>query len=252
MLKQKILVIADIHGRTIWKDIIEKENPDLVIFLGDYVSTHEDISSEQQIENLKEILDYKEENPDNVILLRGNHDNEALGYYWAECSGHDPIVSEWMVGNKERFLADTQWLYMDNTTIFSHAGVSEVWMRETIKPYIDRKLELNSDYLIDYVSLINDLEPDEKFGFTPDSMFDMYGISPTQPLTWIRPQTLARNMIDGYIQVVGHTPVKGECVDIYKATKNHQHLWLCDALGNKSYLVIEDGEFKPKTLNNVN
>lgn len=69
----KTLVLGDIHGRTIWKDIIEKENPDRVIFLGDYVSTHEGISSDQQIEELYAILDYKDNNPDKVILLRGNH-----------------------------------------------------------------------------------------------------------------------------------------------------------------------------------
>ena len=69
----KTLVLGDIHGRTIWKDIIEKENPDKIIFLGDYVSTHEGISSDQQIEELYAILDYKDNNPDKVILLRGNH-----------------------------------------------------------------------------------------------------------------------------------------------------------------------------------
>ena len=69
----KELVLGDIHGRTIWKDIIKKENPDRVIFLGDYVTTHEGISSEQQISNLEEILTYKEENSSKVTLLRGNH-----------------------------------------------------------------------------------------------------------------------------------------------------------------------------------
>ena len=71
----KTLVLSDIHGKTIWKDIIEKENPDKVIFLGDYVSTHDDISSIQQIDNLEDILTYKEDNLDKVILLRGNHKN---------------------------------------------------------------------------------------------------------------------------------------------------------------------------------
>lgn len=71
----KILVLGDIHGRTIWKDIIEKENPDKVIFLGDYVSTHDNISADQQLSNLNNILNYKEENSDKVVLLRGNHKN---------------------------------------------------------------------------------------------------------------------------------------------------------------------------------
>lgn len=69
----KTLVIGDVHGRLCWLDIIEKENPDKVVFLGDYVSTHQLISSDQQCSNLEDILNYKEENPDKVILLRGNH-----------------------------------------------------------------------------------------------------------------------------------------------------------------------------------
>lgn len=69
----KYLVLGDIHGRTIWKDIIAKENPDKIIFLGDYVSTHDGIPAEQQMSNLEDILNYKDENPDKVVLLRGNH-----------------------------------------------------------------------------------------------------------------------------------------------------------------------------------
>lgn len=69
----KILVLSDIHGRIIWKDIIAKETPNKIIFLGDYVTSHEGITAEQQLYNLNEILEYKEENPEKVILLRGNH-----------------------------------------------------------------------------------------------------------------------------------------------------------------------------------
>ena len=32
----KTIAIGDIHGLSIWKDIINKENPDKVIFIGDY------------------------------------------------------------------------------------------------------------------------------------------------------------------------------------------------------------------------
>ena len=105
---EKILVLGDIHGRTCWADIIKKENPDKIIFLGDYVSTHENISSDQQCSNLEDILNYKEANLDKVILLRGNHDLEALGYSWAECSGHSRSVSRYMISIKDRFLANTQ------------------------------------------------------------------------------------------------------------------------------------------------
>ena len=135
--KKRYLVIWDIHGRTIWKDIIEKENPDKVIFLGYYVSTHEGIPADQQLSNLEDILNYKEENPDKVILLRGNHDTQHLGYYWAECSGYDREVAFGMSSAEflMRFTKLTDWVYIDDElkTIFSHAGVSRVWMEEILK-----------------------------------------------------------------------------------------------------------------------
>lgn len=69
----KILVLGDIHGRLIWNNIIKREAPDLTIFLGDYVSTHGLESAEQQLANLEDILNYKKDNQEKVILLRGNH-----------------------------------------------------------------------------------------------------------------------------------------------------------------------------------
>ena len=232
----KILVLGDTHGRPFWKEIIEKENPDKIIFLGDYVSTHEGISAEQQLSNLEEILTYKENNPDKVILLRGNHDTQHLGYYWAECSGWDGQV--WGVMSqsefKERFLKLTQWVYIDEEleTIFSHAGVSGVWMK-------------NSE--IDSVHDINSLEPSELFGFTPNYYGDCYGDSETQPPIWIRPQALCKCNVKGWDQVVGHTPVR-TIINVGKSAKGKQNIWLCDALGVKQYLVIDNNEFQPKTF----
>lgn len=233
----KILVLGDIHGRTIWKDIIERENPDKIIFLGDYVSTHEGISSDQQIEELYAILDYKENNPDKVILLRGNHDIQHLGYYWGECSGFNPRVYQYMSTEdvKGWYLSLTQWIYIDEDlkTIFSHAGVSQTWMDKIAG--------------VDNVNQINSLEPSEKFGFTPNYPFDMCGTSPTQPPTWIRPESLCTCNVVGYDQVVGHTPQR-KISKMVQATKGKQTIWLCDSLGFENYLIIENGEFKPRSF----
>lgn len=230
----KILILGDIHGRTIWKDIIEKESPDKVIFLGDYVSTHDNISSETQIANLNDILDYKEANSSKVTLLRGNHDIQHLGYYWARCSGLDREVLNYMSEEnfKKRFLSLTQWIYVDEElrTIFSHAGVSSIWMN-------------NSN--IDSVYDINKLEPSELFGFTPDSLYDYYGNSITQPLTWIRPQALYECNIEDWDQVVGHTPVIKDIINIREFTKNNRNILLCDALNVSKYLIIDNNIFIP-------
>lgn len=237
----KIVVLGDIHGKLIWKDIIEKEQSDKIIFLGDYVSTHGLESAEQQVINLNSILEYKINNPDTVILLRGNHDIQHLGYNWAECSGWNQKVYEMMKSRKDDYLELTQWVYIDKNlkTIFSHAGVSTEWMRVA---------GINSIYEI------NDMEPSEKFGFWPSKMSDYYGISPTQPPTWIRPQTLVEYMPEGWTQVVGHTPIKRLC-NVGELMRNGPEqidcpdLWCCDTLGIEEYLVIEDGVFIPKKLN---
>lgn len=219
----KTLVLGDIHGRLCWEKIINKEKPDLTIFLGDYVSTHDEISSEQQISNLENILEYKENNFDKVILLRGNHDYQHLGYSWAWCSGYDKNVNKWMYENKDRFLKLTQNVFIEDNIIYSHAGVSSEWLENVAK--------------IKYPELINDLEVDEKFGFWPCKLSDYYGISPTQPPTWIRPQTLEEYAIKGYTQIVGHTRLDDIiCIK----SDNGDDIWLCDALPYK-YITIENG-----------
>ena len=234
----KILVLGDIHGLGCWEPIIEKENPDLIIFLGDYVSSHGLVTEKQQIDNLRKILEYKEENPDNVILLRGNHDMEAL-YYWAECY---PVTGEFVKAfmrlNEERFLNNTQWIYLYKNICFSHAGVSSIWMKQ-------KNLKSLED--------INTLEPSEKFAFTPCKISDYSGNSVTQPPTWIRPWTLIDCAYKGYIHVVGHTSVKPGIRNIKEEYIKHgsysqveldhfADVWCCDALPEE-YLIIDNDKF---------
>jgi len=230
----KTLVLGDIHGRTCWKEIIERENPDRIIFLGDYFSSHDDISEEAQIQNYKNILEFKNTTDKEVIMLRGNHDMEACKYRWAQC--YPVFYNSFMYDekNREEFLKNTQWVFVDGDIIFSHAGISEEWYK---------RLHVNS------VEEINTLEPSEKFGFTagPDNPFDNYGYSQYQPCTWIRPVTLVDCAIPG-THVVGHTRVTHRVTyisDISKEKVKNPDVWLCDTLP-QSYLTIEDGEFKAK------
>ena len=233
----KILVLGDIHGRGCWEPIIEKENPDLTVFLGDYVSTHGLITEKQQIDNLERILQYKEENSDTVILLRGNHDCESL-VYWAECYPDTrPVVKAYMTKNKERFLNNTQWIYLYKNICFSHAGVSSIWMEHVAK--------------IKTLEEINALPPSAIFGFT-GKMSDYTGESSTQPPTWIRPHTLVDCGYKGVIHVVGHTNIGNltNCKDIYvkSGLYSQQELdalvdvWCCDRLPME-YLIIENNKF---------
>ena len=247
----KIIALGDIHGRDCWKDIIAKHpDADKYVFLGDYVSTHDGITGRQQCDNLRDILDFKEHNPDKVVLLRGNHDMQHLGYHWAECSGYFREVANWLTEPymKQKFLSLTQWVYVYDKFVFSHAGVSDVWLK---------------NIGLDDINKINELEPSEKFGFWRCKLSDHSGDSCTQPITWIRPWCLIEYAYGDYTYIVGHTPygkiinVKEECIKNYQSNwlynendeyskkvieqyTNANDIYCCDALP-KEYLIIEDG-----------
>lgn len=238
----KTIVFGDIHGRTQWYDIIHAEKPDKVIFLGDYVSTHEDISAIQQCNNLNDIMNLKEAEPDKYIMLFGNHDLQHLGYYWAECSGLDRLVYQWMSSKTiaNRFLKCAQAIYIQDNIIFSHAGISKKWWENQFmgEPTKENLLKLN------------EIEPCEMFAFTPDHYTDWSGNSITQSPVWIRPESLLKSHIDGWDQVVGHTPLNepGNILEdnrfgAYRENWNitMKELWCIDCMP-KGYMVIEDGK----------
>lgn len=237
----KTIVLGDIHGRLDWFDIYQLEKPDLTIFLGDYVSTHEDISSDQQCSNLEDIMSFKESNSDQVIMLFGNHDLQHLGYYWAECSGLDRGVYRWMSQRSvaDRFEKCTQAIYIQDNIIFSHAGVSKKWWENQFmgEPTKENLLKLN------------EIEPCIMYAFTPERYSDYCGTSITQPPVWIRPESLLRSHVEGWDQVVGHTRLErpgniladdrfGRYREDWGITMNE--LWVIDCLPFQ-YMVIEDG-----------
>ena len=263
----KILVLGDIHGREIWKDIVDREADtcDKIVFLGDYTCP-KDVTFEDPTDLcgfLYEVIDYKEQNPNKVVLLRGNHDLQALGYYWAQCypQDHPKVQRYWQTKDvKNWFLKNTQWIYQipDTNIVCSHAGISETFLDNVCKYF--KKQEgwdfniYDQDKLINH---INDIEPSELFGFTDDNPFDTNGESKTQPCTWIRPYTLLEYGVKDIIHVVGHTPINHIC-NIKEEILNTRNqlgiteekvndycdVWCCDNLANREYLVIEDGKFK--------
>jgi len=58
----KLVAIGDIHGRDIWRQILDKEQPDTVVFVGDYFDSF-DIPGLDQIYNFQNIIHWKLDNP---------------------------------------------------------------------------------------------------------------------------------------------------------------------------------------------
>ena len=78
LIMGKILIIGDMHGRQFWKDacLNHKNEFEKIVFLGDYVSPYpyEEISNNEAIGVFEDVLKFKKENQDKVVLLIGNHD----------------------------------------------------------------------------------------------------------------------------------------------------------------------------------
>lgn len=74
-----MIIIPDIHGRTFWKEAVNKatEN-EKIIFLGDYLDPYpqENHLDEDVIHNFEEIIEFKKQNKNRCVLLLGNHDCE--------------------------------------------------------------------------------------------------------------------------------------------------------------------------------
>lgn len=264
----RYLILGDLHCRTIWKDIVAKEQFDKVIFLGDYLPPRHDVTFDDPTDAcgfLYDVLNYKDKNPEKVILLRGNHCIQALGYHWADCNPKvHPKVAQYCQTKdvKNWFLKNTQWIYQipDTNIVCSHAGIGTKFLDNVCKYFKNKEgWEFNIYDESKLINHINDIEPCELFGFTGD-YFDCTGESETQPCTWIRPYTLLNCGIKDIIHVVGHTPtkeicnIKAECLktrerfNIEEKIENYCDIWCCDTLEHGQYLIIENGEFKPCKL----
>jgi len=245
----KILNIGDVHGRTDVFEIIRKEvdNVDMINLTGDFFSTHNPkITQDDQIMVMEGILSLKEDFGDKMHIQRGNHDQQ-LGYSWADCSPRAGSKCEqWFQEHKQEWLDATEWVNVVDNIIFSHAGISKTWFARTG---------------CEKVEDINKLPPSELFGFTPDNYMDYYGTSRTQPCTWIRPQTLMKDALDGYTQVIGHTTFKKiiHIINDFGDVEGTDHtygpdivvkpvdIWCCDT-NLEQYLLIDNEKFIIKNL----
>lgn len=231
----KILVIGDIHGINNWKKIIETElDFDKVIFIGDYFDSF-NVPYLDQMNNFKNICQFKKESDKEIILLIGNHDF----HYWRgiqdKCSGYQKfkarIIDIELFENKELF----QICYNFENFLFTHAGVSS--------DFLDLTFGKDS---WDINNISNDLN--ELFKYKPNSFafngVDNYGDDVYQTPIWIRPNSLIKGtnqeLKDKYIQIVGHTP--------QKEIRKEGNFYFIDALYNYEYLLINDNEVIRKKI----
>jgi predicted phosphodiesterase len=241
------IVIGDIHGRDCWKQIAEKwsKDADEFVFIGDYFDTHDDISAAQQIHNFKEIIEWRDKMQSEggkVILLIGNHDY----HYFPEIGDHGisgyqrkaaPAISQLLDENRDKL----QMAYFSEPFMFTHAGVSKVWMEK--HGYLEHQPYNKAEF-------INDIWKHKPRSFMFDVSSSDIGYSNTgdsrgQTPIWIRPAPLQRDSREyekEMYQIVGHTQVNE-----MKLTEKYAFI---DCLGtSKEYLVIDNDGKEIVTLN---
>ena len=130
----EVLIIPDVHGRTFWKEAINKfpieDYPNLqIIFLGDYLdpyTSYEGINKEDAFVNFEDILDYARMD-NRVQLLIGNHD----WHYFVnldECrmdKVRERDIEHMFVSNMDLFRL-SKTIELDGCKyLFSHAGFTQ-------------------------------------------------------------------------------------------------------------------------------
>lgn len=232
----KVVAIGDIHGRSVWKLIVEIEKPNKVIFVGDYFDTREDISAAMQMHNFKEIIEWEREHPEvEVVKIIGNHDYhyfEGIGnqYISGYQAGAAPAISQLLQEHRKEMVM----CYQHENILFSHAGIGKVWLED--QGYYDRTT------IPDFCNQLWQYRP---FAFNFYG-FEPYGDDVVQTPIWIRPKSLMKGNRDSflkkdYIQVVGHT---AQTVIDIKGKSTGGRYYFIDTLGTSGeYLIIEDGQF---------
>ena len=107
--------------------------------------------------------------------------------------------------------------------LFTHAGVTKTWVETYNIDINNLEKEMNDLFMTNiYAYGFQDYPGHVRFS---QSLCDPYGNDVFQSPCWVRPGSLLLDKIDGYTQVVGHTP--------QKEINFKDGVWFVDCLGRK-------------------
>ena len=214
-----VLIVPDVHGRDFWKKVYT-EDYDLAIFLGDYLDHYPDESTdEHDIENFKEIIEFKKKFPDKVILLLGNHDwsyyNEEIyksEKWWCrhDYKNHN-IIHQLFEDNKDLFqLYFEMPNFCDNIKqeklLFTHAGFTNDFFDNMSKTFNTTSIDEICNKLF---------EPENHSALVFWVGYLRGGLNRTGSIIWadVREHGETKNKyLSPYYQIFGHTYCKKEII----------------------------------------
>lgn len=203
----KVLSIGDVHGNLNWKNH-DFDDFDKIIFVGDYTD-HWTRPNVQILHNLKEIIEFKKNAMDDVVLLWGNHDLHYLMPLSAmeyRCSGFRPEaywdLHDLFVQNEELF----QCAYQIKHYLWTHAGLSQKWFLQQLRPHLEDSVIVDMWEKIPMAehlnSLFNDKVPEIFTIGKPRGGYEAGG-----PLWADISELFREGILEDYHQICGHNRV---------------------------------------------
>ena len=204
-IDERLFIIPDVHGRSFWRDAVKRHPEGNFIFLGDYLDPYpsEEIEDKEAVQGLRDIIQFKKDHPNKVILLWGNHDlhylypDELLGWRYDADNAERNAHLFW--DNQELFQIAHETEAGGKRFLFSHAGVSRLWLNYRFPNLKDEDVT---------AELLNDMVGYPDFmAALGDVSFHRGGGKPFGSMIWadINDQIVETNHLPGVIQVFGHT-----------------------------------------------
>lgn len=206
MALHKRLVFGDFHGHfDSLKEIYDNEMPYSVIHLGDYFDNFSnDVpgikNAFTSLIKLKESHEKDVKNGEFTLLL-GNHDYHYLQYGLEQYSGYNKGYDLW-AHQQLKDLWDRKQIKLveydySTKTVYSHAGITNTWLKE------NRMEGIDIHYLNEGINLFS-------LRFTYLNGGDWYGDTKFSSPIWVRPYSLLSDRYtdsegDTWTQIVGHT-----------------------------------------------
>ena len=235
-------MIPDVHGRKFWKNAVSlyENDCDKIIFLGDYLDPYEweGITRKEAIKNFEEIIEYKRNNKDKVVLLLGNHDMSYWSKEFHTRSRYDSSnayhISDDFNKNRSLFQLAYEEKIGDKNFLFTHAGVMNSWVKRNER-VIGKPTVESLNHLLQIPNGIKTL--------TDVSSYRTWFGDETGSIVWSDMREKQDNPkdadVEGYdYQIFGHTQQDEDPVITDK--------WACLDC-RKAFVLNEDGELMQVT-----
>ena len=215
----KWIIIPDVHGRQFWRSAVQGHEEEKIILLGDYVDPYawEEILPGEAFKELRDIIAFKKEHPDNVVLLLGNQDLGYLDPSICTCR-RDSYRAEKIRRKFEDNLDLFDIVHIEDVdggeVLFSHAGIAENWIKHRSK-LVGKVNGFRPEHLNEMLHGNQD-ERERLFLALADVSWYRGGLDKVGSPVWadVEEYLNGERLLGGYLHIFGHTLHEGGHINV--------------------------------------